>query len=67
MKSLRGWKGGIGAKQKDGTPSSLRSLTLHSTRVGGTVVKTAAAMFGPSLEVLDLGDYVRTQAICSCL
>ena len=60
MKNLRGWKGGLTAKQKDGAgadPSALRSLTLHSTRVGGTVLKTAAALFGSELTHLDVGDY----------
>jgi hypothetical protein len=57
FKSLRGWKGGISAKQKDLGPSSLRSLTLHSRRVGGTVLKTAAALFGAGLQHLDVNDY----------
>jgi len=58
--NLRGWKGGLTAKQKDGAgadPSALRSLALHSTRVGGTVLKTAAALFGSELTQLDVGDY----------
>jgi len=57
MKSLRGWQGGITAKQKDLAPPALNELTIATRRAGGTVLKTVGALFGGSLKVLDVSDY----------
>ena len=57
MKNLRGWRGGLGAKQKDLDPSALTTLTLSSRRVGGTVMKTVGVLFGDGLQELDVSEY----------
>eukprot|EP01043_Picozoa_sp_COSAG02_P020962 COSAG02_NODE_1051_length_14956_cov_3.414216_9_plen_391_part_00 len=57
MKSLRGWQGGINAKQKDLAPSALNELTISTRRAGGTMLKTIGALFGGGLKVLDVSAY----------
>jgi hypothetical protein len=58
MKLHRRWVGGITKSQPDPYSAPvLKSLTLRGKRVASTVLRTASALFGSSLERIDIGGH----------